>query len=215
MPDLRRADARRGIAFLVIAVSILCHLSPSAWADLRAEAVGYFNEGQQLQQKGDAAGAMTAFQKSAGLDPGSAEPLCAMGALYDQRGQTAMAQRAYETALARQPNHLAANLGLAALYEHTGHQASALAYWLKSGVIAEQTSNLPQAAKALEHALALDQENLETYTNLAKVYERLNRKDTALAYWLKLGVLAEAQGAPERASLRHWTQEDQGRLGQR
>ena len=75
--------------------------------------------GRAEQGKNNLLGAVQAFARAAELDPNSATPYAAVGALYDQQGEHAAAQQAYREALLRDPNRPAtlSNYGLSLALE--------------------------------------------------------------------------------------------------
>jgi tetratricopeptide (TPR) repeat protein len=123
-------------AFKQLAVtSLSCFLvipHPRAFSvGLRDEAVTYRVEGYELQQRGDAQGALSAYQKAAALDPSYPTPHNDVGVLLEGMGQLEDARRSYEQALTIDPNYLEAHTNLAILSERLGDTEKAIYHWMK------------------------------------------------------------------------------------
>jgi len=136
---------------------------------LREEAIGYRLQGYEAQRRGDAANALTFYQKAAALDASYPTPHNDIGVILEDQGRFEEAQQAYQQALALNPNYLEAHANLAMLYERIGQKEKAIYHWLKRYQLGDPYD--PWTARAEERLVALGV--LKTYPGLkGKLFSR-------------------------------------------
>jgi Flp pilus assembly protein TadD len=90
-------------------------------------AVGNYNLGCALQERGDLEGARRAWERTVELDPRHAEALAQLGTVAAYGGDLARAERLYLAALAANAVDPMVHFNLARVYEGLGRPAEALA----------------------------------------------------------------------------------------
>ncbi len=98
---------------------------------LKEEARKYREEGYRLQSIGEAKGALTYYQKAAGIYPQYTEVYNDIGVIYESFGNSAKALKMYKKALDIDPGYLAACTNIALLYEKMGKVRKAGRYWIR------------------------------------------------------------------------------------
>jgi Flp pilus assembly protein TadD len=157
----------------------------------------YNEDGVYLFQGGDFASARESFQAALELTPADSGLLYNLGQCYDRLGDATRAERYYGECLRQASNHAAARQALAALLVRQGRWEEAAQLtrdWLErepklaaahamEGWLLHQAGDLPQAQARLQHALELDPKNVAALTELARVYEELQRPDRAVVLY--------------------------------
>ena len=138
-------------------------------AGLREEAVGYRTQGYEAQRRGDAASALSFYQKAAEFDPEYPTPHNDIGVLLEEQGRLEEAEQSYRKALDLSPSYLEAHANLAMLYERMGQKEKAIYHWLKRYELGDPHD--PWTARAEERLVALGV--LKTYPGMkGKIYTR-------------------------------------------
>ncbi len=145
-----RRPVLHGLTFLAVVLIPVTAASPKT---LREEAVAYRAEGYEAQRRGDAASALTYYQKAAALDPSYPTPHNDLGILLEEQGRLSEAEAAYQQALALNPNYLEAHANLAMLYERMGEREKAISHWRVRYELGEADD--PWTARAEERLVAL------------------------------------------------------------
>jgi Flp pilus assembly protein TadD len=154
----------------------------------------YNEDGVRLFQRGAYSDASQSFQAALALQPDDPDLLYNLGQCYDRLGNVDKARNYYETCIQRAPGHADARHALTVLLWNNNQQAVAAANveaWLarepqRAAAYAEQaylfrrTGDLPRAQSRLQQALSLDINDVRSLTEMAIVYEALNRPDRAL-----------------------------------
>lgn len=157
----------------------------------------YNDDGVYLFQRGDYRSAVESFQAARALQPDDVGLLYNAGQCHDRLGETERAERHYRECLARSPNHAACRHALGALLVRTGRGSDAVAMtdeWLtrepklaaayaEDGWLWHQAGDLPRAQARLQQALLLDPHDVRALTELALVYEAMQRPDRALVLY--------------------------------
>ena len=146
------AFRQTAVAWLAFLLSVIPNTSAFA-AGLREEAASYRQQGYEAQHRGDAASALSSYQKAAALDPSYPTPQNDIGVLLEEEGRLEEAEQAYQKALTLNPNYLDPYANLAMLYERMGEKEKAISYWMKRYEMGEPSD--PWTAKAEERLLAL------------------------------------------------------------
>ncbi len=120
---------------------------------LREEAVAYRRQGYETQQRGDAAEALSWYQKAAALDPSYPTAQNDIGVIFEQQGRLEEAERAYRKAVELNPQYPEAHANLAMLYERMGDEKSATVHWLKRYELGDPSD--PWTARAEDRLKAL------------------------------------------------------------
>lgn len=153
-----------GFAFL-----LLIPKGVASAGTLREEAVNYRVQGFEAQRRGDAASALSFYQKAAALDATYPTPLNDIGVLLEDQGRLQDAEQSYQKALELNPNYLEAHANLAMLYERMGQKEKAIFHWLKRYQLGDPYD--PWTARAEERLVALGV--LKDYPGLkGKMYTR-------------------------------------------
>ncbi|MBI2104745.1 MAG: tetratricopeptide repeat protein [Candidatus Omnitrophica bacterium] len=139
-----------GLTFLAV---ILIPVTVALSNTLREEAVSYRTQGYEAQRRGDAATALTYYQKAAALDPSYPTPHNDIGIVLEEQGRLSEAEASYQRALALNPNYLEAHANLAMLYERMGEREKAISHWRTRYELGEGDD--PWTARAEERLVAL------------------------------------------------------------
>jgi Tfp pilus assembly protein PilF len=173
-------------------------LAVGACAPTAQERVHDYNEdGVYLYQHGSYGPARDCFQAALALQPADADLLYNLGQCHDRLGQPGKAERCYQECLDRAPDHGECRHALAVLLVRQGRKADAAAMlqdWLKrapnlSGPYVEdgwlrlQDGDLINARSRFQQALEHDPRDNRALTELARLYETLQRPDRALALY--------------------------------
>jgi Flp pilus assembly protein TadD len=157
----------------------------------------YNDDGVRLYQRGRYADARDSFQAALTLKPDDAGLLYNLGQCYDHLGNVAAAEQTYNACLQRSPNHPACRHALATLLVRQGRWNDAVqmvqtwlgrepklaAAYAEDGWLWHQAGDLMRARARLEQALDLDPHDSRALTELALVYESLNRPERALVLY--------------------------------
>lgn len=179
---------RRPILVAVLAM-FLGSCTPASQERVR----DYSLDGVELFKKGDYAHARETFQAALELQPGDANLLFNMAQCSERLGQYSKAEQQYQQCLQIAPNHAECRLGLTALLVRENRRPEAMKMvegWLASqprlasayavdGWLWRQAGDLPRAQSRLQQALALDRDDNLALTEMAQVYEAMNRPDRA------------------------------------
>jgi protein O-mannosyl-transferase len=153
----------------------------------------YANDGIFLYQQNQYVRARQCFQEAARLHPGDPNLIFDVGRCYEHEGQPEKAQAAYEECLRLAPNHAECHHALAALLYFQGNKARAtmlVEQWLRDepriaaayadhAWLYRQNGDLHSALGRLQQAMDIDSKDNRTLTEMALVYEALNRPDHA------------------------------------
>ena len=157
----------------------------------------YNEDGVRLFQRGAYADARDSFQAALAVKPADADLMYNLGQCYDRLGQTARAQQFYEQCLTAVPTHIECRHALTVMLWNNGQQEEAtrrVEDWLRrepnrAAAYAEhaylyrRAGDLPRAQSRLQQALALDHNDVRSLTEMALVYEALNRNDRAVVLY--------------------------------
>jgi Tfp pilus assembly protein PilF len=151
----------------------------------------YNADGVFLFQRGDYRSARESFQAALALKPEDPGLLYNVGRCYDHQGASDKAERFYNDCLQRAPNQSACRHALVVLLVRERRQADAVHLveeWLArepkkadpyavDGWLWHQKGDLPRAQARLQQALEIDPRNVQALTELAVVYEEMQRPD--------------------------------------
>lgn len=157
----------------------------------------YNEDGVYLFQSGDFASARESFQAALELTPADSGLLYNLGQCHDRLSDATRAERYYGECLGHAPNHADCRHALASLFVRQGRWEEAAQMtraWLErepklaaahaeEGWLLHQAGDLPRAQACLQHALELDPNNVSALTELALVYEELQRPDRAVVLY--------------------------------
>jgi tetratricopeptide (TPR) repeat protein len=167
----------------------------STVADERFQA--YNEDGVQLYQQGSYFDASESFQAALALKPEDPAVLYNLGECYARLGDDARAERLYHVCLQRVPNHAPCRHSLAVLLVRQNRRPEAakmIEEWLtrepklaaayaEDGWLWRQAGDLPRAQARLQQALDFDPHDVRALTELAQIYEAMQRPDRALALY--------------------------------
>lgn len=157
----------------------------------------YNEDGVHLYAQGDYAQARESFRAALQLTPEDVGLIFNIAETYEKQGALAEAERYYYECLDRSPNHVVCRHTLATLLVRQNRWQDAsrmVADWLQEepalsaahaedGWLFLQAGDLPRAQARFQKALELDPRNMRALTELAGVYETLNRPDRALVLY--------------------------------
>ncbi len=160
----------------------------------------YDADGVLLFQHGDYRSARESFQAALALKPDDPGLLYNVGQCYDRQGAPDKAEHFYNDCLQRDPNHVACRHSLAVLLVHERREADAVRLvedWLGrepkkaepyvlDGWLWHQKGDLPRAKTRYEQALEIDPHNVHALTELAGIYEEMQRPDRALVLYERI-----------------------------
>ena len=157
----------------------------------------YNEDGVQLFQQGNYADARESFQAALALKPEDPAVLYNLGECYAHLGDTAKAERFYQDCLHRAPNHVPCRHALAVLLVRANRRPEAarmIEHWLaqepklaaayaEDGWFWRQAGDLPRAQARLQQALEFDPHDVRALTELAQIYETMQRPERALVLY--------------------------------
>jgi Flp pilus assembly protein TadD len=165
------------------------------------ELVTHYNEdGVLLFERGDYIHARETFEAAQKLAPEDAAILYNLGECHDRLGDPAKAESFYRECLIQSPNHAACWHALAQLWVRAGRPADAermVEDWLtrepklsapyaEDGWLWHLRGDLPKAHSRLQSALQIDPRDVRALTELALVYEEMQRADRALVLYERI-----------------------------
>jgi Tfp pilus assembly protein PilF len=176
----------------------------------------YSDDAMTLYQRGEYAAARESFQAALALQPDDVTLLYDVGQCCDHLGQTAQAQQFFNECLTRDANHAPSRHALAAALVRQGRWADASRMaddWLRrspqlagpyalDGWLWHQAGDLPRAQARLQQALERDPKDTKALTELALVYEGMQRPDRALVLYER--ALQQDPKQPEVAKRRQF-----------
>ena len=157
----------------------------------------YNEDGLFLFRQGNYRDARESFQAALDLKPADSALMYDIGECYDRLGDAAKAERFYQECLQRAPNHEACRHALAVLLVRQNRRDEAarmIEDWLsrepklagpyaEDGWLWHQAGDLPRAQARLQQALEIDPRDVRALTELALVYEAMQRPDRALVLY--------------------------------
>ena len=157
----------------------------------------YTQEGIFLFGKGEFQGARECFQEALILLPNDPNMLFNVAQCYDRQGDGKKAESYYRLSLEKKPDLVDARFALAMLIYRSGRRTEAtqmIQDWMKEqpqmaeaftldGWRLRQESAYPQAQGRFQQALAIERNNPRALTELASLYEVVQRPDIALVLY--------------------------------
>jgi Flp pilus assembly protein TadD len=157
----------------------------------------YVEDGVNLFRHGDYYDARESFQAALALRPDDPGLLYDIGQCFDRLGDAGKAERFYRECVQHAPNHAPCRHALDVLLVRHNRQTEAarlIEGWLaqeprlaaayaEDGWYWRQTGDLPRAQARLQQALEFDPHDLQALTELALVYEAMQRPDRALVLY--------------------------------
>lgn len=157
----------------------------------------YADEGRQLFRQGAYAEARDNYQTALTLSPNDPELQFQLARCHEKLGQTAEAEKLYLGCLRNQPSHAEAGLALVGLQLQTGRRREAETFvsnWLRQfpraagpyladGTLRARDGDLDSARARFHQALDFEPRNPRAMTELAVIYEKLDRPDRALVLY--------------------------------
>jgi Flp pilus assembly protein TadD len=169
----------------------------------------YAEDGVQLYNRGKYADARDSFQVAVSLSPNDADLQFNLAHCHDKLGKADLAEKGYESCLKGAPDHAECRHALTVLLVGRGRRQDAekmIQEWYQrapqsagpraeQGWLLAQDNDVENARAHFQTALAIDPRNVRALTELARLYESLNRPDRAL--WLYEHALAINPNQPE------------------
>jgi tetratricopeptide (TPR) repeat protein len=157
----------------------------------------YNDDGVYLYAHGNYSAARESFEAALTLKPDDPPLLYNIAQCYDHVGNTARAEQYYQACLQRAPNNPEYRHALVELLVRTNRREQAaqlvqdwlakepkVAYaYAEDGWLLHQAGDLPRAQARLQQALELDPHNQRALTELALIYEAMQRPDRALVLY--------------------------------
>lgn len=160
----------------------------------------YNEDGVFLFQHGDYIGARDSFQAALKLQPQDPALMYNVGECYDRLGNLPKAECFYRECLTREPKNPACRHAMVELLTRTGRKDEAgtlVSAWLKEepvvgqayaedGWLLHHTGDIPRAQARLQQALEVDPRNRLALTELALVYEGMQRPERAVVLYERI-----------------------------
>jgi tetratricopeptide (TPR) repeat protein len=157
----------------------------------------YNADGVQLFQQGNFGDARESFQAALALKPEDPAVLYNLGECYARLGDGPKAERLYQDCLQRAPNHVPCRHALAVLLvqqkrtaeagkmidDWLAHEPKLAAAYAEDGWFWRQAGDLPRAQARLQQALEFNPHDNRALTELAQIYETMQRPERALALY--------------------------------
>src|SRR5262245_61741086 len=157
----------------------------------------YTEDGVQLYREGNYADSRESFQAALAIKPEDPTLLYNLGECYARLGDGVKAERFYQACLQRATDHVPCRHALAVLLVQENRRPDAarmIEDWLarepklaaayaEDGWFWRQAGDLPRAQARLQQALEFDPHDARALTELAQVYETMQRPDRALALY--------------------------------
>lgn len=154
----------------------------------------YNQDGVQLYKAGAYGPARESFQAALALQPDDANLLFNIGQCWDRLGQFDKAELSYKQCLRETPDHQECRHALAVLLwqqnrrpetvrlveDYLAAKPNLAGAYAAHGWLWHQLGDLPRARARLDQALELDPHNNLALTELAQIYETINRADRAV-----------------------------------
>jgi Flp pilus assembly protein TadD len=181
----------RGI--LVAGLLLVGACAPTAQDRVR----DYADDGAHLYRNGSYADAREHFRAALKLKPDDPDLLYNLAQCHDRLNEKAEAGRIYKECLQRAPDHEEARYAYLELLVDTGRQEEGVRLvrdWLRSqpnkagpyvadGWLCARNNDLDSARVRFQRALDFDPRHARALVELARVYERLGRRDRAVVLY--------------------------------
>lgn len=212
-----------GLAMVVLLLGARTFVRNREWRDdltLASSAVrveprsagALYNLGLALSERGDAAGARSAWHEAIRIDPAHALALIGLGVDAARMGDLGAAERYLVRAVQAQPSLAEAHLQLGKLFDRRGDPARAEREWetilalepghaqalTELGTLHAAAGDLASAERYFRAALRSDPEVGEALFNLAKICEATGRPSEAIAFYGSFVQLANAEPGASR-----------------
>jgi Flp pilus assembly protein TadD len=182
-------------SFLLLALAFPC-CAPSSQELVRQ----YNDDGVLLYERGEFSQARQSFEAAQRLSPEDPAVLYNLGQCHDRLGDKPRAETLYRECLVRSPNHADCRHALAVLWVQTGRQPDAermIEDWLarepklsspyaEDGWLWHLRGDLPRAQSRLQQALQINPHDQRALTELALIYEEMQRPDRALVLYERI-----------------------------
>jgi tetratricopeptide (TPR) repeat protein len=157
----------------------------------------YNQDGVYLYERGNYRDASESFRAALTLRPEDPGLYYNLAECYNHLGNAAQAEHYYQECIKREPNHVACRHALVVLLVNGNrrpeavrlvedwltHEPRLAAAYAEDGWLAHQAGDLPRAQARLQQALGFDPHDARALTELALVYEAMNRPDRALVLY--------------------------------
>ncbi|MBM4070841.1 MAG: tetratricopeptide repeat protein [Planctomycetes bacterium] len=178
----------------LVAALLLC----AGCVAVEQERIREYNEdGIYLFRRGDYVAARESFKAALALEPEDPGLMYNIGECHDRLGKAEKAEKFYKECLLRVPNHPDCRHALTVLLVRQGRRPEAqglvndwmarepgmAAPYAEDGWLLHEAGDLPRARTRLQQALDIDPHDVRTLTELARVYEDMNRPDRALVLY--------------------------------
>jgi len=181
-------------------MGILAMLVASCLPSSQELVTQYNEDGVLLFERGEFDHAKQSFEAAQKLAPEDAAISYNLGQCHDRMGDVAKAELIYRECLTLSANHAACRHSLAMLWVRSGRQAEAermIEDWLarepklsspyaEDGWLWHLRGDLPRAQSRLQQALQIDPHDLRALTELALIYEEMQRPDRALVLYERI-----------------------------
>jgi tetratricopeptide (TPR) repeat protein len=126
--------------------------------------------------------------------------LASLGLAHFQQKQYDEALRLYQRVSALQPDDPMPFEKVARIYERTGLLTEAVQSFMQGAEMQLKSHDVDRAIDDFNNALLLTPENQTVHTRLAMIYDKLGRKDEAVAEYLATASLMQASGDSAKAT---------------
>mgnify|MGYP000852415490 FL=1 len=132
--------------------------------------------------------------------PDQPTALASLGLAHFQLKQYDEALRIYQRVSALQPDDPMPFEKIARIYERTGLMNEAVQSFMQGAEMQLKAHDVDRAVDDFNNALLLTPENQTVHTRLAMIYDKLGRKDDAVAEYLATAALMQASGDSAKAT---------------
>jgi Flp pilus assembly protein TadD len=181
----------------LIGIASLALLVPACLPSSQELVTQYNEDGVLLFERGEFDHARQSFEAAQHLAPEDPAILFNLGQCHDRLGDTAKAEHYFRECLTRSANHAPCRHSLAVLWVNSGRQPEAermIEDWLArepklsspyadDGWLWHLRGDLPRAQGRLQQALQIDPHDQRALTELALIYEEMQRPDRALVLY--------------------------------
>lgn len=161
---------------------------------------------QSLMEKGHSAvwdqdwsGAVEAYSQALTENPDDSLGLAGLGLAYFQLKNYEEALHIYQRLTILDPNDPMPFERIARIYERVGMLRDAITCYIQSAELQLKMHDIDRAVNCYYDAIRLDPLSQAAHTRLAKIYDKLGKKDEAVAEFIALAAIIQNSGDPVRA----------------
>lgn len=161
---------------------------------------------QLLMEKGHSAvwdqdwsGAVEAYSQALSENPDDPLGLASLALAYFQLKKYEEALRIYQRLTMHDPNDPMPFERIARIYERVGMLQDSITCYMQSAELQLKSHDIDRAISCYYDAIRLDPLSQTAHTRLAKIFDKLGKKDEAIAEFIALAAIIQNSGDPVRA----------------